>query len=976
MSDNTHGDGTQGLLFRSPTQVARRSWLAAALAVVVPAACALAAAPVATVSESARQIPVATTADVVVVGGSCGAVAAAVSAAHAGARVCLLAPRSYLGEDMAGTLQLWLEPGETPQSDLARQLYRDPSAGAWAGTGPAEQPTARPLHVKQTLERALREAQVVFFLGCPATDVLTDANGRPAGVVMANRAGRQAVLAPVVIDATEDAGIARQAGATFEPFAPGPRTVRWVTIAGRAREGAGLQVRRIDLPLSVRDATGKRTAHPTEASWFEYTLERSLSNASWAARARLELDVRDATYVPSQLYTADTPVVLPAPVLQHLADDVCRPRSVERLWVVSACAETRLWRPLAAIEAGTRAGTAAAAAARAAPALTGVALRRIVGAAATSGSSGTGEGPGDVRERLDGLRPWPKPASVPAPAQALPVLGSYDVVVMGGGTAGAPAGIAAARQGARTLVIEVLHGLGGVGTLGMIGKYWYGNRVGFTKTVPQSPVEVRMAFYRDSLRDAGADVWFGTLGCGALIETQRVTGVIVATPQGRGVVLARVVIDATGNADVAAAAGAATEFVEDAFQVQLSHVAVREVGASYMNGNSRAVDVADPLDVSAALTRSAGVHFDRSPLVDSRERQRIVGDYRLDWLDVINGRTFADSLVLARSDYDSHGGQIHPFFVLRTGRPPDNARHLFDAYVPYRCLLPRDWEGILVVGLGLSAHRDALPIIRMQPDQQNLGYAAGVAAAMASVSGVPLRGVDIRSLQRKLVAAGNLPARVLSDRDAAPFPRSTIEAAVRALTNAYDGLEIVMAAPAESLPLLRAACRAAIAPADQLCYAQVLGVMGDAAGLPRLQQEAQRLLAQPKLPPPPEKGGADEVLRLAGALGGTGDRAAVPSLTALAAAIGEDPARVRAVALALGHLTDPAGAPALAKLLASEHVAQGSDLELVVADALFRCGDQAGLARRTLERIAAGNDGPCARLAWQVLCSQAAPAMR
>ena len=58
----------------------------------------------------------------------------------------------------------------------------------------------------------------------------------------------------------------------------------------------------------------------------------------------------------------------------------------------------------------------------------------------------------------------------------LPVLGRWDVVVVGGGTSGAPAALGAARSGARTLVIEYLDELGGVGTAGMISTYWYGLR--------------------------------------------------------------------------------------------------------------------------------------------------------------------------------------------------------------------------------------------------------------------------------------------------------------------------------------------------------------------------------------------------------------------------------------------------------------------------------------------------------------------
>ena len=77
------------------------------------------------VNESARDIPVAYEVDVVVVGGTSGAVSAATAAARGGASVFLAAPLPYLGEDLTGTLQLWLEEGESPSTELARQVYRD-----------------------------------------------------------------------------------------------------------------------------------------------------------------------------------------------------------------------------------------------------------------------------------------------------------------------------------------------------------------------------------------------------------------------------------------------------------------------------------------------------------------------------------------------------------------------------------------------------------------------------------------------------------------------------------------------------------------------------------------------------------------------------------------------------------------------------------------------------------------------------------
>ena len=113
--------------------------------------------------------------------------------------------------------------------------------------------------------------------------------------------------------------------------------------------------------------------------------------------------------------------------------------------------------------------------------------------------------------------------------------------------------------------------------------------------------------------------------------------------------------------------------------------------------------------------------------------------------------------------------------------------------VPYRCLLPKGLDGILVTGLGTSAHRDAMPVIRMQADIQNQGYAAGVAAAMAAEGGRKLRDIDIKALQKHLVEKGNLPERVLTDKDSFPLPERRIAEAVERVVNNFDGLEVILA---------------------------------------------------------------------------------------------------------------------------------------------------------------------------------------
>ena len=295
------------------------------------------------------------------------------------------------------------------------------------------------------------------------------------------------------------------------------------------------------------------------------------------------------------------------------------------------------------------------------------------------------------------------------------------------------------------MVLEYLHGLGGVGTLGLISSYYHGNRVGFTAEIEEGMkvmnpagvsgrawnVEHKMELYRRMLRQAGADIWYGVLGSGAFVEDGRVKGVVVATPDGRGVVLAKCVVDATGNADIAAAAGAECVLTDDThIAIQGSGLPPRELGSSYTNTDYTFIDDSDVMDIwrSFVLGREKFKNaYDMGQLLDTRERRQIVGDFCLSPIDIYKRRTFPDTIVIAMSNFDSHGYTVHPAFFIR---PPDREGMVAD--VPYRCLLPKGLDGILVTGLGVSAHRDAMPVIRMQPDIQNQGYAAGVAAAMVA----------------------------------------------------------------------------------------------------------------------------------------------------------------------------------------------------------------------------------------------------
>ena len=79
---------------------------------------------------------------------------------------------------------------------------------------------------------------------------------------------------------------------------------------------------------------------------------------------------------------------------------------------------------------------------------------------------------------------------------------------------------------------------------------------------------------------------------------------------------------------------------------------------------------------------------------------------------------------MATSPFDTHGQTVGAQFFIEA----PHAAQPITVNLPYGCILPKKTDGLLVIGLGMSAHRDAMPILRMQPDVQNQGFAAGTRA--------------------------------------------------------------------------------------------------------------------------------------------------------------------------------------------------------------------------------------------------------
>ena len=582
---------------------------------------------------SALHLPVWHDVDVLVVGASSGGVAAALEVRRHNRTACVVGELSYFGEESAGTFNLW--PAGLEISDpLVQAIFRG---------GESPDP-ALPCHVKQVLETALLQASVPFLYLSRPVAILRGEDGRVAGAIIAARTSLFAVRCSAMVDATRYGAVARLAGGALAERPGLPRTLSWVVISNGVPAGWEGRAEELRPPFRVTSREGE-TAHGA----YRLRLDRA---APGADRLAFEHISRASMTAPNVLAAADIIADIPRQSLSAPASHVDSPGKLcdgalaaapdifllNGLLPLTSRGALALERIDEQVALGRRVGAMAAARPRRnkAPAQGGV--------SALTGAGVQGEfrfAPAFLR-RSEGV--------LVVPPLAFPTLGRCDVVVAGGGTGGAPAGISAARAGAVTVVLEPQHGLGGVGTIGLISAYWFGNKTGFTAELDaevgkldaefgggksgQWRPGIKSAVYHRLLRDAGGSAWLGSYAFGVRAGGGRIDGVLVSTPFGCGLLEAGCVVDATGNADIAAAAGAPCRVIG------AEHLATQGAGLSpstqpgtrYSNSDHTFADETDPEGITAAFVNARAKFpgsFDTSPLVGTRERRQIAGEHEI-----------------------------------------------------------------------------------------------------------------------------------------------------------------------------------------------------------------------------------------------------------------------------------------------------------------------------------------------------------
>jgi len=438
---------------------------------------------------------------------------------------------------------------------------------------------------------------------------------------------------------------------------------------------------------------------------------------------------------------------------------------------------------------------------------------------------------------------------VTLPATSVPVMAEADVVVVGGGTSGFVAAVAAARTGASVLLVEKAGYLGGCTTAPyntglsqffdsdgnqiIRGLPWEfmqrmeadGNAFIVGKRNELWPVWTRKVAL-DMMEEAGAEFLFHTWTSGVVKDGDAVSGIIVHNKGCTGVIVGKCFVDATGDADIAAFAGAPFDMteVENLQQVSCDYIAcgvdhlrvlewarankdrlglrvnnidiepkatgVQRMLTITLPHNAEDPITGEPYHVGVMPTVKLCIHRDAvriqgnsdiNPLdpkaltraeadglrgalnhlqylrdmipgfedayivaqshLGVRETRRIIGDYVLTIDDVRNCARFDDVVALNCRGLDYHlKGTVFKYTGVKGHHD-----------VPLRALLPQKVDNLLVVGRSIACDHLSQASLRGAATCLATGHAAGVAAALAAKEGGNVRGVDIRSIQKKLI---------------------------------------------------------------------------------------------------------------------------------------------------------------------------------------------------------------------------------
>lgn len=393
----------------------------------------------------------------------------------------------------------------------------------------------------------------------------------------------------------------------------------------------------------------------------------------------------------------------------------------------------------------------------------------------------------------------------PLPALTPDTTLQADVVIAGAGTGGAPAAIAAgkifrdASSDAKVICLDNAYYVGGIGTAGGIHSYYFGIPGGLQQDIDRRTRDLMFHFRTPQgdgpFGDGPFNPWAKQIALQEMLAQQhvqmlyevqpfavhmqgrQVTAMDIATPQGLVRLTSPAWVDATGDGDLCAMAGASFEMGRE--HDGLTHAYSQPCGVlrqlqdrprmRTLNFDAGFVDPTDPQDFTRA--RIAGVRLHClsqpdndtrptyiTPAIGLRQSRHIHTRYTLTLDDQIMRRSFSDCIGYSGSHYDNHATDYEfesdegMFWVWVN----EQFMQHFSHEICYGMLIPQSLDNVVIASRCVGVTQDAHHSMRMQRDMQRLGEAAGYASALAVLHQTDAAHLQFELLHEKLAASGAL----------------------------------------------------------------------------------------------------------------------------------------------------------------------------------------------------------------------------
>lgn len=417
----------------------------------------------------------------------------------------------------------------------------------------------------------------------------------------------------------------------------------------------------------------------------------------------------------------------------------------------------------------------------------------------------------------------------------IPIYAQTDVLVAGGGLSGVAAAVSAARAGAKTMIVEKSGMFGGMASLGLVNPFMVSKNGGqylvqgffqeliellkeknacvegelFGRPHIAFDAEILKALLPDILQEEKVDILLHAYAAGAICRENEAKGIIIEGKSGQKRLLAKVIIDATGDADIAYYCGAQVEkgrskdglmqpatlcfkvggvsienmpprekineifnrekstfpvkILRDRFlfftavrageihvnttrMLKVDGTEIEDQTKAEIEGRKQMMVLVDFLRRHISGCENAFIDVS-APQAGFRETRRVIGEYLLTKQDILECKKFDDAIAASNYPLDMHApsGEGVDFLELK----PNTFYEM-----PLRCLIPKKIENLLVVGRPISVSHEAYSSTRVMPTCVATGQAGGALAAISIKNKINLRKIDSAKVQQALIAEG------------------------------------------------------------------------------------------------------------------------------------------------------------------------------------------------------------------------------